>query len=267
MTAFVEFVTNNAVWFYVIGVVGILYGLKLLFDARRQSRTTIFSLEQEQAGEQSYRAVFVMFGFALFIATAWGVNVFIAPNVPSSGSAVIKTPTIIPKVLILPTFTPIPSPTKILPTPTRTMTPTRPPAPDTPVATSAPVVPRATATSAPAMPAPVLIDPADREDFSGENKANNAITFRWEWHCDNCFDATTDTYLVVINYVDRASNQQKTITGQTKGNVLRLSEIISGAGIDLYHTAADDLYRWFVVVLRKGVEATPHSQTFSFYWR
>ena len=127
MTAFVEFVTNNAVWFYVIGVVGILYGLKLLFDARRQSRTTIFSLEQEQAGEQSYRAVFVMFGFALFIATAWGVNVFIAPNVPSSGSAVIKTPTIIPKVLILPTFTPIPSPTKILPTPTRTTTPTRPP--------------------------------------------------------------------------------------------------------------------------------------------
>jgi hypothetical protein len=267
VTAFVDFVNNNAVWFYVIGIVGILYGLKMLFDARRQSRTTIFSLEQEQAGEQSYRAVFVMFGFALFIGAAWGVNAFIAPNVPQQGSSVIRTPTTIPKVLILPTFTPIPSPTKEVPTPTRTVPPTRPPVTEPPVAPTVPGVVRpSTPTPAPALPAPELIDPTDREIFIGENKANNAITFRWSW-CENCFNANTDTYIVTVSYVDRTSNQPKRLTGQTRENILRLYDIIRGTGVDLYQTAVDDLYTWNIYVLRNGAQTSPRSQTFSFYWR
>ena len=179
MIAFAEFISNYAVWFYVAGTVGILYGLKMLFDARRQSRTTMFSLEQEQASEQSFRAVWVMFGFALVIGVVWGANTFLVPNVPNTVVTIPRTPTTIPKVVVLPTFTPIPSATPEIPTPTRTLVPTRAPT-ETPLPTI-PIVFRPSPTQAVSLPAPVLIDPPDRENFIGENKANSAITFRWEW--------------------------------------------------------------------------------------
>lgn len=268
MVAFAEFITNYAVWFYIIGAVGLLYGLKMLFDARRQSRNTIFSLEQEQAGEQGYRAVAVMLVFALIIGAVWAVNLFLVPNVPNPQAGFSRTPTSIPRIIILPTFTPIPSPTIELPTPTRTLPPTRPPTTDTPlVPTAAPIIVKPTSTRAPAVPAPNLIDPPDRENFIGENKANSAISFRWEWKCDGCFNATTDSFQVVISYTDRASGTTKTLAGQTKDNVLRLVDIIRGSGNDLYHSATNDQYFWYLVVVRNGVELSPHSQTNSFFWR
>ena len=59
-----------------------LFGIKMLLDARRAARTTLFTLEQEQASERAFRAVLVMAVATVFIAAVAGINNFVAPAIP-----------------------------------------------------------------------------------------------------------------------------------------------------------------------------------------
>lgn len=270
MTALIQFLSAYSVWFYIIGVVGILYAVKMLLDARRQARTTIFALEQEQAGEQSYRAVIVMLFFALLIGGVSAVNTLIAPEVPRPEPAAVKPTALVTRVVILPTFTPIPTLTPEPPTPTNTVPATRPPlVTPTPIPALAPTFtpPRATATPSGRLPAPVPVEPPNGDIASGENKSRTQLTFRWTWSCPECsFDPQTDTYIIQVNYSDQVSGQPRYIQGSAKQAVLRLDDIIRGGAEDVYHKAANDQYSWTVQVFRNGQELTPRSQPFTFVW-
>ena len=79
MSAFLDLLSAYAIWIYIVGVVGILLGIKMLVDSRRLSRATMFTLEQEQAGDQAFRAIVVMVLSALLIGGVSMVNAFIGP--------------------------------------------------------------------------------------------------------------------------------------------------------------------------------------------
>ena len=117
MTAFLELLNTYAIFFYIAGVIAVLFGIKMLFDARRAARTTLFTLEQEQASDRAFRAVLVMLGATLFIAAVAGVNAFVAPIVPAEDPDIIE-PTVVPFTppVRLPTATS--QPTLTLPPPT-----------------------------------------------------------------------------------------------------------------------------------------------------
>src|SRR4026207_93859 len=83
MTAFLELLNTYAIFFYIAGVLAVLFGIKMLFDARRASRTTLFTLEQEQASDRAFRALLVMLGATLFIGGVAGINAFVAPALPT----------------------------------------------------------------------------------------------------------------------------------------------------------------------------------------
>ena len=190
MTAFVSFVRAYAVWIYLFCTLGILVGLKMLTDARRLSRTTLFSLEQERAGEQSYRALVVI---VVFFAAIGGVTVvnIVGPALVPTEISILRgaTPTL--PAFIFPTNTPVP-----------TSTGTAVPRTETPIVTSVPITPTATRivrpptpalspTLTPALPAPTITGPVPNGGtWQGEGQANAAMTFRW--NCDVCVWGTND---------------------------------------------------------------------------
>ena len=120
--------------FIYLCTLGILVGLKMLTDARRLSRTTLFSLEQERAGEQSYRALVVI---VVFFAAIGGVTVvnIVGPALVPTEISILRgaTPTL--PAFIFPTNTPVP-----------TSTSTAVPRTETPIVTSVPITPTATRT-------------------------------------------------------------------------------------------------------------------------
>src|SRR5919199_940736 len=107
MTAFLDFLSAFAIWIYLAAVVGILFGIKMLMDSRRLSRATMFTLEQERAGDLAFRAVMIMFFFMLVIGGVSVVNAFARQTLDIPASTPISkqsTPFITP-VIFLPTAT------------------------------------------------------------------------------------------------------------------------------------------------------------------
>ena len=265
MTAFVSFVRVYAVWIYLLCTLGILVGVKMLTDARRLSRTTLFSLEQERAGEQSYRALLVIVVFVAGIGVVTAVNIVGPAFVPTEVSVLRgATPTL--PVFIFPTNTPVP-----------TLTSTPVPPTETPIITSVPITPTATRnakpatpvlspTATPAQPAPTITGPVPNGGtWQGEGQANAAMTFRW--NCDTCVLGPNDWYQVVINYVDK-SGVPRTIAGRTRDKFLSLRQIVQGGPFDIYQKAKEDTFLWYVQIKRDPGDQplSPPSATWKFIW-
>jgi hypothetical protein len=266
LTAFVSFVRAYAVWIYLLCALGILVGVRMLTDARRLARTTLFSLEQERAGEQSYRALIVIVVFFLAIAAVTTVSVVGPAFVPPESSLLRgATPTL--PAFIFPTNTAAP-----------TVTNTRLPATETPVITAVPVAPTVTRTAkpiepvvsptyTPSLPVPTITGPMPNGGtFGGEGAANVAITFRW--NCDQCVLGPNDWYEVVISYVDK-SGVPRTIAGRTRDKFLALKPIVEFGHYDIYQKAKDDTFQWYVQVKRDpgNQPMSPPSDTWKFVWK
>jgi hypothetical protein len=278
MTAFLEFLNTFAIWIYIGGVVAVLFGIKMLLDARRAARTTLFTLEQEQASDRAFRALVVM-GLATFvIAFVAAVNAFVSPAVPGPEPDVVE-PTDIPYTppIFLPTATTQPTLTPPPPTPGPTARPTQAPAP---VATGAPAESptpeeptlEPTAVSDLIYPMPPLNTPPDRDSIGA-----NFIRFSWG---NSQFD-TPDVpqflppdqwYRVTIMYTDRSSNSPVVLVKCTHE-----SSFDTRTGIDLSDrrgNAVDAIFTWNVIVVRTGTPQecesgsgqliSPPSPTFTF---
>ena len=82
-------------------------------------RTTLFTLEQEQASDRAFVPYLVMGGATLFIGAVAGINAFVAPAIPKEPTQVADQPTAIPFTppVIIRTATPQPTLTLAPPTP------------------------------------------------------------------------------------------------------------------------------------------------------
>lgn len=271
MAAFVSFVQTYAVWILLGCALGILIALKVLLDAQRLSRATLFSLEQERASEQTYRALILIFVFFVAMIFVLFINLIVAPIVPPSSSVLVRglTPTLPP--LILSTATPIPTPT-FTPAPrielpsssapisaTATRTATRPPTPPPP--------PPPTPTAVYLFPAPKIIGPLPNGGtWIGEGQANAAITFRWT--CEQCILGPNDWYEIVITFTDR-NGVPRIYAGRTRDTALSLRRIYEGGGFELYQKAKEDVFHWYVQVKREpgNQPLSPPSETWRFVWK
>ena len=118
MKVFLKAVVDYAVWFHVLGIVGILFCLRGAFLARRERERSIYTLEKEAATSKEFRVLTV----GIAIAAAMGVVLFltaaIAPQVTFvQANGQEETPA----AFLLSTVTP----TRDKPTATPTLTPTR----------------------------------------------------------------------------------------------------------------------------------------------
>lgn len=273
MIAFVAFLQTYAIWLYLLCAFGILFGFKMLADARHLARTTLFSLEQDRAGEQSYRAVILIVVFLLAIGGITTINALIAPFLPKQESPIIRGPT--PTLaFVFPSFTPVPSATPTWPPPSETLVPTSTPPPVTPSPTkiikSTPpaALPSTPAPSTPAgLPAPTLTWPHNGETTTGENKMNSTLTFQWKWDCEACALGPNDRFELTVTYVDRNTGETKYIVGNSPSNDhLSLGEIIGGGSDFVYQKAKEDTFYWSVQVKRGDQPFSPASDKWKFVW-
>lgn len=269
LAAFVSFVQTFAVWLLLGCALGILLALKMLMDAQRLARTTLFSLDHERASEQTYRALILILAFVVAIVLILFINVIVVPMVPPTSSIPLRgvTPTVPPIVLSTqtptPTTTSTPPPRIELPSATlgatATRTITRPP--------TLPLPPPPTATSVYLFPAPKIVGPLPNGGtWIGEGQANAAITFRWT--CEQCFLGPNDWYEVVITFTDR-NGVPRMYAGRTRDTSLSLRRIYEGGGFELYHKAKEDMFYWYVQVKREpgNQPISPPSETWKFVWK
>jgi hypothetical protein len=270
LAAFVSFVQTYAVWILLGCGLGMLVALKMLLDAQRLSRTTLFSLEQERASEQTYRALIFIFVLVLAIIFVLFISLVVAPLVPPPGPVPVRStsPTVAP--IILPTQTAVPTATFTpvrrieAPSPsvpisaTVTRTTTRPPPPPPPLPSP---------TTVYLFPAPKIIGPLPNGGtWIGEGQANAAITFRWT--CEQCALGPNDWYEVVITFTDR-NGIPRTYAGRTRDTSLSLRRIYEGGGFELYQKAREDVFQWYVQVKREpgNQPVSPPSETWKFVWK
>ncbi len=271
MTAFVAFLRAYSIWLYLLCALGIFVGIKILGDARRLARTTLFSLDHERASEQTFRAIIliiVMVVISLAVAIA---NPVLAQFVPTQDAVILGKATPTQAALIFPTNTLVPSITptlKATETPFATTTP-MPPTPSRVLVKATTVAAPPTAPPPPSLPAPTL-DPKgpvwNGVVMIGEGQAKTSLKFQWIWDCPECRLGPEDRFVVVITYLDRASGASRTLAGVTSNNTLSMVEIIGGAGIEVYQQAKEDKFQWYVQVKRGQVPLTPPSVTWTFVW-
>jgi hypothetical protein len=267
LTAFVSFVQAYAIWIYLLLLFGILLGIKVLMDARRLSRTTLFSLDQERAVEQSFRSIVLIIVFFLAMVVVTGINLLVAPVAPTPEPPILRGPTPTLAAIIFPANTPVP-----------TLSPTMPALTETPFFTATPVAATATrvikptappvlpATPTPPLPAPVLTYPPNNNVFTGEGQATAAITFKWTWICDQCTLGPNDGFVIGLTYEDKFSGKPVTFsTGQMRETSVRMADIIRG-GVELYQKAKEDKFQWYVQVKRGDQPLTPQSEIWKFTW-
>lgn len=287
MTAFLSLLDNFAIWFYLLGVVVILFGIKMLFDARRAGRTTLFTLEQEQASERAFRAVLVMGAATLFIAGVAAVNAFVSPAIPTVEPDGIE-PTVVPFTppIVLPTATA--QPTSTLPPPTPAPA-TAVPATQAAVATAPAVRPtsaqtapteapptpvvEATPTASLIYPSPPLNTPPD-----GDSIGANNIRFSWGMNPGSGENDVPPMlppdqfYRVTVSYTSRTTGNPAAVVVCLHGN-----SVDRRTGLDLtdYRTeAAEGNFKWNVMIVsspsQQACQAgeysalSPASPTFSF---
>ena len=269
MTAFVAFVRSYAVWLYLVCALGILVGIKILTDAQRLARTTLFSLEQERAGEQTFRAI-TLIVVVLLATGSVTMIILLAPSiVPAPESPVLRGPTPTFVALVFPTSTAVPSITATLIKPS-----------ETPFVTSTPVInntpvrstvrpttgpPPATPASAFGLPAPQLIGPPNAMVVTGFTNKSTSLTFKWVWDCAQCALGPGDNYVISINYTDRGGKPMS-VGGGPRENYITMDGIIRGYPVDIYQQAKDDTYYWTVQVKRGEQPLTPPSETWKFVW-
>src|SRR5919201_6026562 len=125
MAAFLDFLNAYVIWIYIGGAIGVIFGLKMLVDSRRLARATMFTLEQEQAGEKAFRAIVVMLASIMVIAGVSAVNAYLGPARPPSIPPIAKPPTVaLTPPIFLPSFTSVPTLTPEAAAPTGTVAPT-----------------------------------------------------------------------------------------------------------------------------------------------
>lgn len=274
MSAFLDLLDAYAIWIYIVGVVGIMIGIKMLVDSRRLARTTMFTLEQEQAGEQAFRAIVVMVAFGLLIGGVSAVNTFIGPVRPTPVPLIAKPTTVaFTPVLILPTFTTVPTLTPEPPSPTATepptpgakptVQPTSPPRTQPPAPTA---VPTPAATS---YPQPRLIAPINKSTYTRPN----FLQLTWDSQEGPIRLPQGVQYKITVYYTDRLSNQRKEIQNCSSTSTIDTKNwpdlgSIQGESVDWYY--------WFVVVVQlpntpnatcfDGTPTSPQSDPFSFKW-
>ncbi len=288
MTALLTLLDTFAIWIYLACVLVILFGIKMLFDARRAARTTLFTLEQEQASDRAFRAVLVMGTATLLIAGVAAVNAFVSPALPTVEPDGIE-PTKVPYTppIILPTATSLPTLTLPPPTaapttaPTQAAAATRAPvqptaAPVQPTAAPPPteaVTPVPTQPSALIYPAPPLNTPPNGDSIGASN-----IRFSWGVNRDSgAYDVPQNLppdqfYRITVSYTDRSQNQPAAIVV-----CLHETAIDRRTGLDLtdYRTeAVNGDFTWNVVIVSaaspQACEAgeftplSPPSPTFGF---
>lgn len=272
MAAFVSFVYTYAVWIYLLLAFGILIAIKMLVDARRLSRTTLFSLEQERAVEQTYHAFILIAGLVVAILLVTGVNLLLAPHAPPLESPILRGPTATLAPFVIPTSSPVPTltPTITRPTETPFVVNTTTVATATHTRVLRPVLPppgAATPTVVYAMPAPSITGPLPNGGtWMGEGQANAAMTFRW--NCDKCTLGPNDWFEVVITFTDRAG-VPRTYAGRTQNRFIALKRIYEGGGFELYQKAKEDTYYWFVQVKHEpgNQPLSAPSETWKFVWK
>src|SRR5581483_2343762 len=282
MTAFLSALNTFAIWIYLLCVIAILFGIKMLFDARRAARTTLFTLEQEQASDRAFRAVIVM-GFAtIVIASVAGINAFVRPNVPVEPTDVTE-PTAVPFTppLILPTDTRQPTQTPLPPTsaptvaPTRTAQPTQAPQPTQPPEPTAPAEPPTAApspTSALEYLAPALNVPPNGDSIGSSNVRFGCGVDQFGNLAVPANLPPDQFYRLVITFTDKDKNAPASIVLCTHENG---ADQRSGVNVDDYRNqAVNNEFKWNVTIVRSSspqacqsgdfAPLSPTSVTFTF---
>lgn len=283
MSAFLDLLNTYAIWIYLIGVSGILFAIKMLVDSRRQARTTLFTLEQEQASDQAFRAVLLMVVFTLLIAGVTVINAVIGTTRPVPTPEAAKQtvvsftpPIILPTATTIPTFTPE-SPTPALsPTvpPTRGIQPTPIVQPTTPVPETPTPAPQNTPTPTTAAQYPVAKLSAPR---NGEPISNSRIQFIWGQNELPAQLPPDQFYRATIQYTDRDTKSPRTLTKCTYSNSVDTKEW--GAELtEAQGKAVGNLFSWSVVAVQvpsrnpsdcdagQGILLSPPSETWTFTW-
>ncbi|MGB8647923.1 MAG: hypothetical protein WCF84_22000 [Anaerolineae bacterium] len=274
MSAFLDFLNAYAIWVYLGGVIGILFCIKMLVDARRQARTTLFTLEQEQANDRALRAILFMVVFTLVIVGVSVINNFVAPVRAPTPSGALAQPTTLPYTppVVLPTFTTVPTLTPQSPTEVPSATPTKgassqpPPGPAQPTVAPAVAEPTATKSAAPVTAItylqPTLVAP--RAESIGASK----IQFKWNGDDDPPLPEGKN-YRITVSFTDRDTHQHIDRVACTSYTNIWTKDFM---GND--QGKATDSYSWFVVVVQfsvggtcyQGTPISPPSETHSFQW-
>ncbi len=271
LTAFVSFVQTFAVWIYLLCGFGILFAIKMLVDAQRLSRTTLFSLEQERASEQTYRALLVMAIFFVAIVAVTLVIGVLAPIVPSGGPVILRGATATLAPLVLPTNTSIPTLTLPPPRPTETIFATNVPVTPMVIRTATrpalPPAPPATATIVYAFPAPKIAGPIPNGVVvTGFDRARNDLNFQWTWDCAQCRLGPEDRFVITVSFVDKTTGATRFVGGGTQNNYLTMWDILRGSGQEVWHQSKEDAFQWNVQVKRGEQPLSPPSETWRFVW-
>ena len=142
MAILVQLIADYAPWIYGACALVALRYLWIVYQARRERREAVFSLERETAFNRIYNAYIVAFVLLAIMGVVYFISTYLTEAVEPLVEQVM-TPT--PSVLLLPTPTPTPQPPTPTPTttPTRRPRPTRRPPPETPTPATPPVVPPA----------------------------------------------------------------------------------------------------------------------------
>jgi hypothetical protein len=290
LIAFITFIKSFSIWIYIFCALGITFGIKMLFDARRLSRTTLFSLDQERAVDTTSRGLFLIAIMAAIIFVLTVVVVIVSPLVPQAEPPIARgvSPTIaniFPTIAATPSLPSSPQPvSKVtetvfatatsVPLPVWTFTPS-------PSATSgaSPAAPRPTSGPASSfLAAPKLVYERNKDPIfdgvvvtgGGEATTRNSLIFKWDWVCDQCVLAANDKFLVNVSFIDRQSGAIRSFAGSTQQKNLTMYDLLRGYADpgQFYQKAKDDLYQWNVQVKRdpgdKPVSAT--SDTWKFTW-
>ncbi len=258
MTAFLELLNTYAIFFYIAGVIAVLFGIKMLFDARRASRATLFTLEQEQASDRAFRAVLVMLGATLFIAAVAAINAFVAPAVPPPEADQVE-PTQIPFTppVIIPTATPQPTltlaPATVAPTarpPQGTAAPTAPPVQPT-------AVPQPTSAESPTpLPPPtsplIYLAPTLNVPPNGDSIGSDKV--RFSWGVDEFGNLAVPAllpqdqfYRLVVTFTDKTKNATATLVLCTHEHSVDQRTGVTVA--DYRNEAVDNLFKWNVTIV------------------
>lgn len=260
MTAFLDFLNSFAIWIYIAGVIGVLFGIKMLFDARRAARTTLFTLEQEQASDRAFRALLVMVVFAGLIAGVASVNNFLGEAIPTPLPIIEETePSYTPPVII-DTATPRPTTTRepttvALATAEPTETPPPPP-PTVELPTAPPRQP--TAPPATEAPPPTVVRSLEYPSITLNTPPNGdtigSDNIRMSWGVNKSGDAEVPQvlppdrwYRVSVTYNSGSRGQPVTLVYCTHE-----SSMDRRTGLDVAETrqdSTDTIYNWSVLAV------------------
>lgn len=271
MTAFLELLNTYAIFFYIAGVIAVLFGIKMLFDARRAARTTLFTLEQEQASDRAFRALLVMLGATLFIVAIAAINAFVSPAVPPPTPDVVQ-PTEIPFTPPVMISTATPQPTSTLPPPTpapttatqETSAPTAPAQPTTAPQPTQPVEPP-TAEPTPTS-ALIYLPPPLNNPPNGDSIGSSKI--RMSWGLDEFGNPSTPEqlpidqwYRLVVTFTDKTKNATATLVLCTHESSADQRTGVNAA--EYRNEAVDNLFKWNVTIVQSPSQAACEAGEFT----